>query len=133
MRQLFQFLRNLVFWSYSRGTLPYDLLCGAILIFIFLTPRSFFKDWPTWNNPHQFQLGEQIVRTLDDKGNPVINVSAAWLLPAGDSRALKLQAQTRLLQVLGKDVHIANIQPILGDQGKTIGYTIWLAEENVTN
>jgi hypothetical protein len=34
--------RNLLIWSYERGTLPYDIICGLILAFIFFVPRSCF-------------------------------------------------------------------------------------------
>jgi hypothetical protein len=40
------FLRT-VFWSYDRGTWQYDLIVLAILAFIFLTPRAWFRDRPT--------------------------------------------------------------------------------------
>jgi hypothetical protein len=36
-----------VFWSYERGTWQYDLIVLAILAFIFLTPRAWFRDRPT--------------------------------------------------------------------------------------
>ena len=36
-----------IFWSYDRGTWQYDLIVLAILAFIFLTPRSWFRDRPT--------------------------------------------------------------------------------------
>jgi len=29
-------------WSYERGTLQYDIICGLILAFIFFVPRSCF-------------------------------------------------------------------------------------------
>jgi len=35
-------LRNVLIWTYERGTLPYDILCGLILAFIFFVPRSCF-------------------------------------------------------------------------------------------
>jgi hypothetical protein len=35
-------LSSVLFWTYARGTWQYDLLCVIILVFIFLTPRSFF-------------------------------------------------------------------------------------------
>jgi hypothetical protein len=35
-------IRNILVWSYERGTLPYDILCGLILAFIFFVPRSCF-------------------------------------------------------------------------------------------
>jgi hypothetical protein len=36
-----------VFWSYERGSWQYDIICAVILAFIFLTPRSWFRDRPT--------------------------------------------------------------------------------------
>ncbi len=35
-------LRKAIIWSYERGTLPYDIICGLILAFIFFVPRSCF-------------------------------------------------------------------------------------------
>jgi hypothetical protein len=35
-------LRAILMWSYERGTLQYDIICGLILAFIFFTPRSCF-------------------------------------------------------------------------------------------
>ena len=34
--------RNLMIWTYERGTLQYDIICALILAFIFLVPRSCF-------------------------------------------------------------------------------------------
>jgi len=31
-----------VFWRYQRGSWQYDILCGLILVFIFLIPKSVF-------------------------------------------------------------------------------------------
>ncbi len=36
-----------IFWSYERATWQYDLILLVILAFIFLTPRSWFRDRPT--------------------------------------------------------------------------------------
>jgi hypothetical protein len=33
-------LRKTLIWSYERGSLQYDFICGLILAFIFFTPRS---------------------------------------------------------------------------------------------
>jgi hypothetical protein len=35
------------FWSYERGSWQYDIICAVILVFIFLTPASWFHDRPT--------------------------------------------------------------------------------------
>jgi hypothetical protein len=39
-------LRRLIFWDFPRASLPYDLVVGLILLFIFATPREFFRDQP---------------------------------------------------------------------------------------
>ena len=34
--------RNLIIWTYERGTLQYDIICALILAFIFFVPRGCF-------------------------------------------------------------------------------------------
>ncbi len=41
-----RFARDVFFWSFQRGTLPYDILCGLILAFIFFVPRYCFAPKP---------------------------------------------------------------------------------------
>ncbi len=35
-------LKNLLIWSYERGTLQYDIICALILAFVFFVPPSCF-------------------------------------------------------------------------------------------
>ncbi len=46
-RKLRLALTRTVFWAYERGSWQYDLLVLAILLFIFVSPRSWFNDRPT--------------------------------------------------------------------------------------
>jgi hypothetical protein len=39
-------VRDIFFWTYGRGTIPYDILCGLILAFVFFVPRSCFAPKP---------------------------------------------------------------------------------------
>lgn len=39
---LLKMLGRVIFWRYPRGSWQYDILCGFILLFIFLTPRAVF-------------------------------------------------------------------------------------------
>lgn len=36
--------RKIVFWNYSRTSWQWDVLCVLILVFIFLTPKSWFQN-----------------------------------------------------------------------------------------
>jgi hypothetical protein len=42
VRGLFTTLKKIFFWNYPRNTWQWDLLCVVCLIFIFLTPKSWF-------------------------------------------------------------------------------------------
>lgn len=35
-------LSRVFFWNFERGSWQYDILCGLILCFIFLTPKTVF-------------------------------------------------------------------------------------------
>ena len=45
-------LRNVFTWTYSRGTIPYDIICALIILFIFLIPRSCFVRKPSAPDDH---------------------------------------------------------------------------------
>ncbi len=46
MRTVWRFIHRTLFWSYERGSWPYDVLVAVILIFVLLTPRNWFHDRP---------------------------------------------------------------------------------------
>ena len=41
---MFRVLKRIILWSYGRTTWQYDVLCVLILVFVFLTPRSWFDN-----------------------------------------------------------------------------------------
>ncbi len=44
--KLGQGLSRTIFWSYERGSWPYDVMVLTIIAFVLLTPRSWFHDRP---------------------------------------------------------------------------------------
>jgi len=46
MRTLWRGLVRVVFWSFERGTWPYDVAVALIVVFVLLSPRSWFNDRP---------------------------------------------------------------------------------------
>lgn len=43
MKIILSTLKKILFWSYERGSLPYDVMCVLILAFIFLSPNRIFQ------------------------------------------------------------------------------------------
>ncbi|MFZ0411083.1 MAG: hypothetical protein WA875_14895 [Candidatus Acidiferrales bacterium] len=46
MRTLWRGFVRTIFWSYERGSWPYDVMVIAIVIFVLLTPGRWFHDRP---------------------------------------------------------------------------------------
>jgi hypothetical protein len=46
MRTLWRGIVRTIFWSYERGSWPYDIMVVAIVIFVLLTPGRWFHDQP---------------------------------------------------------------------------------------
>lgn len=44
MKSILVGLKNVLLWSYSRGTWQYDALCLLIVLTVFLVPSSYFGD-----------------------------------------------------------------------------------------
>jgi hypothetical protein len=51
MKKLWRGIVGTIFWSYERGSWPYDVMVLAILAFVLLTPRKWFHDQPQSNSP----------------------------------------------------------------------------------
>ena len=51
MRTLWRALVRTVFWSFERGTWPYDVAVAVIVLFVLLSPRSWFHDRPPAGAP----------------------------------------------------------------------------------
>ena len=49
--------KKIVFWTYPRTSWQWDVLCVLILVFIFLTPKSWFTNTP-------FQRGQTAQTTV---------------------------------------------------------------------
>jgi hypothetical protein len=80
-----------VFWAYERGSWQYDVICIAILAFIFLSPRTWFNDRPTLqltdlrhqqgivemgriDHDVRYLLDARLVDTLDQKPEDAIPI-----------------------------------------------------------
>jgi len=65
MRKLWRGFVNTIFWSYERGSWPYDLIVIAIVIFVLLSPRRWFQD----QSPSTATANSDIQLVEEDAGN----------------------------------------------------------------
>jgi hypothetical protein len=107
---LLSVLRKLFFWNYARNTWQWDVLCVVILIFIFLTPKSWFE-----NSERRGYLAHQ---------NPTAStvlISPELIENAQDKGQIEQAVRT----FMGRnDVQVLNIRKVADQDGRTRGYEV---------
>ena len=127
MGRLLQGLGSVVLWSYNRGTFPYDVMCAAILLFVFLTPGSVFHDQPAPTQTPAAPAGPQdISYTQVEQGKWVFFVSTRLIPPDQDETSLMHAARTQIEKILNQPFVVADIKPVVSGNGETVGHSVWL-------
>ncbi len=102
--------RRLIFWDFARASWQYDLVVGIILIFIFATPRDWFRDQP--------KASSIILMTSQHGSNRVF--IATDLLDAVPESERARRAQQLIQQRTGKPWHVARVEPIRDEAAQEI-------------
>ena len=127
MRKLWRILVRTVFWSYERGTWPYDVAVIAIVVFVLLSPRSWFHDQPAVGPPAAQSL--VLLKSADSsEATQTYRVDARLL--ASPIRTPELEhdlhdAMRKNLDSLKRGgFQILRIEPIRGDNGTVAFYDV---------
>ncbi|HVB33160.1 MAG TPA: hypothetical protein VNJ52_02115 [Patescibacteria group bacterium] len=127
MKKLWRLFVRVIFWSYERGSLPYDLMVISILVFVLLTPRKWYHDQPNLiARPVSGQI--QLLEADPASGTEVFRVDAALLAPPQHAPALE-QASHALLSRSVSSLHgevfqVVQIQPVRAADGTLVGYDV---------
>src|SRR5712691_3391088 len=116
MRTLFRILSRTVFWSYERGTWPYDVAVTAIVVFVLLTPRHWFHDEPQVGPPSSVQ---GVVLLAED---PATSAKTYRV----DARLLASPVRKHVREFQGRTFQIVRIEPVRGENGTVVSYDIWV-------
>ena len=110
VRGLFTTLKKIFFWNYARNTWQWDLLCVVILIFIFLTPKSWFLSGePAQSMVHPSPVARTLVLSPEVVGNEEDRAGIA-------QRVKELTGRT--------EVEVLAVRKIPGPDGRTRSFEI---------
>lgn len=108
-------IKRFILWDYPRASVQYDVMVGLILAFMFLTPRSWFRDQP------RTPQASQVALLGGGHGSSVF-----WVEPELLAGVPEDQRLARLSQILksrtGKTQTITRVQPILDSEQEIKGY-----------
>ncbi len=131
MRVSWQGIRNTIFWSYDRGTWPYDIAVILVVAFVFLSPRSWFNDQPQSIASPQ---AAKVWLLLDDPNSKSQVYRVDVDLLSIPKRTPELEKETH--DVLRKNVEelrnrkfeIKRIERVLGEDGSILYYDIFVKQ-----
>ncbi len=117
---LWRGIRNLVLWSYERGTLQYDLMVTLILLFIFVTPLFVnFNDKPIEHTPHP----TGVIVIPDGSTGFIYQVEASAVTATADAT---IRAQLlRVIEPIAGEVTITRYERSKDPVGRRI-YKVWV-------
>ncbi len=116
-------LKNVLLWSYARGTWQYDALCLAIILTVFLVPSRYFGDRDRMKQANEAELhASKAVETYieADVLNDFLKAQNKNRLSWPPKEAARLYLRDRL----EKNVAILNLEPFTTPEGRVI-YKIW--------
>lgn len=103
-------IKKIFLWTYERNTWQWDTLCALILVFIFLTPKSWFSgsERPGGSRhqspvPATVLVGAEVVENESDKSLLLRRVRAL----SGNEKA-----------------EVGAIRKVVDNEGRTIGYQV---------
>lgn len=103
-------IKKIFLWTYERNTWQWDVLCALILVFIFLTPKSWF-------------VGGERGAGLSHQ-SPV--AATLFVSPeVVENQHDKSRLRDQLRAISGKqDAEVGAIRKVLDQDGKTVGYQV---------
>jgi len=102
--------RRLIFWDFARASWQYDLVVGIILIFIFATPRDWFRDQPK---------ASSIILMSSQHGSNRVFIANDLLENVAESERAQ-RAQLLIHQRTGKSWHVARVEPIRDEDAQEV-------------
>jgi hypothetical protein len=103
-------IKKIFLWTYERNTWQWDTLCALILVFIFLTPKSWFSV-----SERQVGLGHQ-------SPFPATVFVGAEVVEKQDDKSL-LRNHLRVLT--GREnAEVGAIRKVVDKEGRTVGYQV---------
>ena len=102
MKKFWRGLGRVIFWSYERGSWPYDIMVVAIVVFVLLTPRKWFHDQP--RSAGAARPGVELVAQNADSQNSTYRVNASMLPVEKRSRKSSPELERQMHDALDRNV-----------------------------
>jgi hypothetical protein len=130
MRALWQAIVRTVFWSYERGSWPYDVMVGVIVLFVLATPSRWFHDQPQVS---AFASSKVQFRSQDFASQThIYRLDASLLRPDKRASTASPELERETHDILARTVddlraqtfQVVHIEPIRNESGSIVSYDV---------
>ena len=124
---MFKLIRSYIFWSYERGSVHYDVLVTAILVFMFVSPHFIdFNDKPV--ETVALHASEVLVKEAGSSGQSsrFMYQIRADEMGAASTDDERRAAILRVIEPISGEVSLERYEPVYDSQGKLIAYDAWV-------
>jgi hypothetical protein len=124
---MFKILRGYFWWTYERGSLHYDIMVTAILLFIFVSPHFIdYKDHPV--TTVATHASEVLVREAGSVGN---SSRFLYQIRTEDMHDAKTDVELRnaileAIEPISGEVTLQKYEPVTDATGRIIAYNAWV-------
>jgi hypothetical protein len=124
---MFRLINSYIFWAYERGSVQYDIMVTAILLFMFVSPHIIaYNDKPV--ETVALHASEVLVReagTSSGGSRFIYQVRAEDMGGAGTD-AERRAAILRVVEPISGEVSLDHYEAVRDAQGKVIAYNAWV-------
>jgi hypothetical protein len=124
---MFKLLNSYIFWAYERGSVHYDVLVTAILVFMFLSPHIInYNDKPV--ETVALHASEVLVKEAGTSGG---SSRFMYQIRADDMGTATTDAERkaailRVIEPISGEVSLDHYEPVYDAQHKVVAYNAWV-------
>jgi hypothetical protein len=114
-------LKRVFLWDYPRASWQYDIIVAAIVAFVFLTPRDWFRDQP--RVPHSHEV--TVLPSLHGSSVFWIDPQLLASVPVGASEQARFSRIAEILKkekMMGHQQVITQLDPVYDSEHELTGY-----------
>jgi len=120
-------INSYIFWAYERGSVQYDIMVTAILLFMFLSPHIInYNDKPV--ETVALHASEVLVREagISDGSSRFIYQVRAEDMGRAATDEERRAAILRVIEPISGEITLDHYEPVYDAQGKVIAYNAWV-------
>jgi hypothetical protein len=124
---MLKLINSYIFWAYERGSVQYDIMVTAVLLFMFVSPHIInYNDKPV--ETVALHASEVLVREagIADGSSRFIYQVRAEDMGRATTDEERRAAILRVIEPISGEVTLDHYEPVYDAQGKVIAYNAWV-------